>query len=464
LADRILLLYNDGMSRRKTTKEFIADAQAVHRDKYGYKNVDYKNRHKKVEILCNTCQAYFWQTPGNHLHGQGCPCCNDAKKTTEEFIAAAIVVHGNDYGYGRVNYKNTRTKVEIRCNTCHEYFWQKASGHLKGRGCPKLHQIRKTTEQAIFDFQVVHGNDYGYGRVNYKNTMTKVEIRCNTCHEYFWQTPCSHLHGRGCPSCFRNYKKTTEQAVFDFQAIHGNDYGYGRVDYKNARTKVEIRCNTCHEYFWQKPNHHLNGQGCPSCLGTHTKTTEEFITKAKAIHGNAFEYKNTFYTNSYTNLEIFCKSCRKAFLQAPGHHLRGRGCPFCRLIILKDGTEVSSRIEAYCALYFTAMGIEFSFDKLYGGNLGKRRYDFFLPKYNTYIEVTSFSKDLGWPKKWLKYLRNIIRKKHYVENVLGANFLFIQHNLTSQERRYIAQNTKARAPAKPPSPVQPYSEGLWEGL
>lgn len=63
------------MPKRKTTEEFIADAIKIHKDKYGYENVVYKNNKTKVEIYCNTCKKYFMQTPNDHLDGCGCPTC-----------------------------------------------------------------------------------------------------------------------------------------------------------------------------------------------------------------------------------------------------------------------------------------------------------------------------------------------------------------------------------------------------
>lgn len=63
------------MPKRKTTEEFIADAIKIHKDKYGYENVVYKNNKTKVEIYCKNCNKYFMQTPNEHLDGCGCPTC-----------------------------------------------------------------------------------------------------------------------------------------------------------------------------------------------------------------------------------------------------------------------------------------------------------------------------------------------------------------------------------------------------
>ena len=57
------------MKKRKTLKEFINDARKIHGDKYGYSKVDYVNNHTKICITCQT-HGEFWQTPHNHTHSQ----------------------------------------------------------------------------------------------------------------------------------------------------------------------------------------------------------------------------------------------------------------------------------------------------------------------------------------------------------------------------------------------------------
>lgn len=60
-------------------------------------------------------------------------------------------------------------------------------------------------------------------------------------------------------------KLTLNDFVSKARARHGDKYDYSLVDYVNARTKVEIVCPT-HGSFWQKANAHItNGHGCPKC-------------------------------------------------------------------------------------------------------------------------------------------------------------------------------------------------------
>jgi len=65
-------------------------------------------------------------------------------------------------------------------------------------------------------------------------------------------------------------------------------------------------------------------------------TTEEFVAKAKAIHGDKYEYSNTTYIDARHKITIKCLKCNKLFIQTPPSHLSGRGCPICRIDKIKS--------------------------------------------------------------------------------------------------------------------------------
>jgi len=59
-------------------------------------------------------------------------------------------------------------------------------------------------------------------------------------------------------------------------------------------------------------------------------TTEQFITKAKVIHGNMYDYSETEYTDSKTHVFVKCNNCGKVLRQFPHSHLQGHGCSHCK--------------------------------------------------------------------------------------------------------------------------------------
>ena len=127
-------------------------------------------------------------------------------------------------------------------------------------------------------------------------------------------------------------KLTTEKFVEKARKVHGNKYDYSKVEYKNAHTKVCITC-PIHGEFWQIPNDHLNGCGCPKCKIDKITllkkgTTNTFIEKAKKVHGDKYDYSKVNYINAKTKICIICP-IHGEFWQTPNKHLNGEGCIKC---------------------------------------------------------------------------------------------------------------------------------------
>ncbi len=205
--------------------------------------------------------------------------------TTEEFIEKARATHGDRYSYGRAVYVRSTGKITI---TCHEHgdFEQEACSHLQGAGCAKCSGNAKlTTEDFIEQAREVHGDRYGYARSIYTSTMKKIIITCPE-HGYFLQTPDTHLRGSGCPTCgllARALSKTltTEEFIEKARATHGDKYGYGRTVYRGMNNKVTITCPE-HGDFLQTSRDHSQGKGCIKCATT-ARVLSKTLTTEKFI-------------------------------------------------------------------------------------------------------------------------------------------------------------------------------------
>jgi len=66
-------------------------------------------------------------------------------------------------------------------------------------------------------------------------------------------------------------KLTTEEFIERAKKIHGDKYSYDKVKYHSSQSKIEIICHQ-HGVFEQTPNNHLNGKGCLRC-GAETIST-----------------------------------------------------------------------------------------------------------------------------------------------------------------------------------------------
>lgn len=327
-----------GCSLCEYIKRFKNKACAVHGDKYDYSQVKHVSAHDKITILCHT-HGSFEQTPASHLNGKGCHHCLDAKRR-QEFIDQARAVHGDKYDYSQVVYVYSTQKLAILC-PLHGEFWQAPVRHIiAGAGCPLCIIKRVPATQAIKPQQAatkfidqaraVHGDKYDYSQVVYERMKNKITIICPQ-HGPFEQTPSNHLAARnGCRKCATAEVMATCQREFTnkARAIHGDKYDYSQVVYKGSMDNVTIICPE-HGPFEQEIRTHLSNKGCATCgQSRRTKGQQDFINQARATHGDVYDYSQAVYTTRRNKVTIICPQ-HGPFEQNPTPHIRGGRCPRC---------------------------------------------------------------------------------------------------------------------------------------
>lgn len=323
------------MPKKFTQEEWIKRAREVHGDKYDYSKVEYINATSKVTIICPV-HGEFRQNANDHLHGHGCQKCKfestplkrklDAKNT---FIEKARKIHGDKYDYSKVNYVDARTKVCIICPE-HGEFWQTPNSHLNGKGCKFCSRVtqsnrqRLTQEEFIRKAKEVHGDKYDYSKVEYKGNKVKVCIICPI-HGEFWQIPNTHLLGGGCKECAKDIIKTKErdtleQFIEKAKKVHGDRYDYSKVEYVNSQTKVCIICPE-HGEFWMRPNCHLNGQNCHKC-NKYKQTELKVYNIIKTYFNDAIYHYRNYELIENLEIDIFIPSKNCAIEVNGGQHFK----------------------------------------------------------------------------------------------------------------------------------------------
>ena len=295
-----------------------------------------------------------------------------------------------------------------------------------------------TKEEFIKKAKEIHGDKYDYSKVEYKNVRTKVIIICPK-HEPFQITPTNHLSGQGCKLCgiekrANKRKMTNEEFIKRAREIHGDKYDYFKVNYVNMHTEVIITCSK-HGDFPQTPSNHLKGCGCSACSGTKKLSAKEFIKKAKKIHGNEYDYSKVKYVNIHTEVIIICPK-HGPFPQEPSNHLNNQGCPKCNK---NKGEEVVRK-------FLTEKGIEFEEQKKFEGCEYKKplRFDFYIPKYNLCIESDGepHFKNINWNGKYtddqLKERLEVYQLRDRIKNNYcknnGINLLRIRYDKNMKDK------------------------------
>lgn len=226
--------------------------------------------------------------------------------TTKEFIQKAKAVHGDKYDYSKVEYVRQDTKVCIICPK-HGEFWQTPYVHLNGHGCSKCaYEVNRkrhiySQEEIILKLRSLFGDRYSYEQVVYKNMKTPITIVCHEKdvngveHGAFSMRPDNILSShQECPKCYDDrrsklQRKPLEDFIEEAKKVHGGLYEYHKVEYINGKTKVCIVC-PIHGDFWQTPNNHLKGKGCPYCSGNAKRWNKETCEEAARRYKYIFDF------------------------------------------------------------------------------------------------------------------------------------------------------------------------------
>ena len=129
---------------------------------------------------------------------------------------------------------------------------------------------------------------------------------------------------------------TTDEFIRRAKDIHGNKYDYSKSVYVNAVTKVCIICPE-HGEFWQLPNNHLKGCGCPKCSNNDRISSNEYINKLKKQYPySPYGFESIVYKNNHTPIQLRCP-IHGLFSTLPSSltkHLTE--CPICKKKRLSD--------------------------------------------------------------------------------------------------------------------------------
>ncbi len=333
-----------GNKLRSTKTDFLEKARKVHKDRYILDKVQYTGAREKVEIVCREHGPWLVQAT-SFLSGCGCPkCAGTATTTQQEFLERVREVHGEDkYDFSEAEYVNLTTNVKVVCRV-HGVFWITPGILLRGSGCracgiERISSKQTMTQQEFLERAIEKwGGSLDFSKVLYEKSNKKIEIICPS-HGIFWSRPNNILQGYGCPKCgfettANKKRRTQEDFIQKAYDVHGEQYDLSSAVYgKTGMDKVQIICKQ-HGPFEIKPSSFLKGHGCPQCAIESTSgklrlAQEEFIQKARRVHGNKFDLSRSKYgKNSSEKVEVICHK-HGSFFTSPSNFLMGCGCPRC---------------------------------------------------------------------------------------------------------------------------------------
>lgn len=173
--------------------------------------------------------------------------------------------------------------------------------------------------------------------------------------------------------------------------FHEGKYDYSLVGYTGIRGVVTIVCPE-HGEFQQRPDIHLRSGGCRICGSEHRVKTmkkrqsnpEAFFEKAKAIHGDLYDYTDSIYIKGDKPITIKCATHGEFTVgRAEKHVDRAQGCPHCISGNSHAERVIRQVLDELGVVYFR----EFKFDKCVSPITNRKlQFDFYIPSKNLIVE------------------------------------------------------------------------------
>lgn len=193
--------------QKTSQEQFIKKFISIHGNRYDISLLVYKGLKYPIIIICREHGVYEQRADHSLRGQNCPKCSSLLESNKEEFIIKAKLKHPDkNNNYDEFIYVNSHTKSIIIC-PIHGKFLQNPSDHMNGKGCPECGGTKKKTlEQFIDQASLLHNNKFNYDEFVYVDALTKGIIICPE-HERFLQKPNDHLSGYGCPNCTTRVSK-----------------------------------------------------------------------------------------------------------------------------------------------------------------------------------------------------------------------------------------------------------------
>jgi len=376
----------------------------IEKEEYALLSDTYKNSKTKLLVKCP--KGHEYKVAFNSFkQGNRCLICSGKQKFTYNDVKNYIEKEG--YQLLSDTYKNCETKLIVRCSKGHEYKVTFDS-FKRGSRCPNCSN-KKYAEKRRHSYNYIkeqfEKECYELLSDTYVNNKTKLLVRCPKGHEYKVRFD-SFNQGKRCPLCCDNNHNYTYDYVKEYMEKEG--YKLLSDTYVNNKTKLLVRCPEGHEY---KIRFYSFGQGnrCPVCNIKHKEHVEKrrhnynFIKDQFEKEG--YQLLSDTYVNMKTKLSVRCPEGHE-YKVTFGRFQQGGRCPTCYAL------SKSSKGEKQVAMFVESLGYDIIrndrtqiVNPLTGNNL---ELDILIPSLNKAIEYN------GW--YWHRFSNTDKIKKQECKN------------------------------------------------
>lgn len=210
-------------------------------------------------------------------------------------------------------YKGANEKITIKCTSCGHEWKAIPRAVINSRcGCPKCGVQKSKFDRARESFILKLDKDR-YELVEY-NDFQDVVVKCKKCGN-LRHTTASNILRFGCKHCAviklnEPRKLTTQEFIDRARKVHGDRYDYSKTKYISWNTPVCIICSK-HGEFWQKAGKHLSGHRCQKCKESRG---EELVRLALEESDIPFEQEKHFQLYKKVFVDFYINFNNKQYI------------------------------------------------------------------------------------------------------------------------------------------------------
>lgn len=415
----------------------------------------------------------WWKCKNNHewetsifcraRNSSNCPYCVGKKASESNCLSFKNPKLSKEWHYKKNNKLTpsdvtefSSKKVWWKCKNNHN-FKARIRDRSRGTNCPycsgnkvsELNSISKKNPILLKEWNYkrnkINPEKFSYG------SNKKVWWICRKNSKHIWMASIKSRLKRGCPYCCNKlfFKKDS----FLKKKPHvANEWNYKKnknifpYNFTNSSNKkVWWKCKKGHEWKTTIASR-SQGYGCPYCSGR--KVSDK--NRLSLLYPSLCREWNSIKNNNLTSDEVSIGSHKKVWWKCKKGHeweasiksrIAGCNCPYCNKIVLRDGISLDSILDAIKYIEYKEKGLVFTYNKKYDSRFGRKKYDFYFPNENKYVEITGYNKNVlkNYPGRYFHYLRNIVKKRHFVQNILKAKFEFIQFFPTKEQKQKVRE-------------------------
>ena len=235
---------------------------------YGFEllSKEYINSKTKLKVSCE--QGHEFEQTLNILRlKKGCPKCNwnfyaERRRFTTEEVRQKCLKNKLKL---LSDYKNSKTKILVRCDRGHERWVRLTSINNKS----KCFECNREDKIHSYDYvtKIIEQKGYILLSKEYKGNKEKLDIKCPKNHIYSTSFA-SFYNGCRCITCYR--EKQRKNLAFAYEEVKNKieSKGYKLLSsgYKNAQIKLNILCPNGHVWKCNYANF-SEGYRCGICHG-----------------------------------------------------------------------------------------------------------------------------------------------------------------------------------------------------